>query len=456
MSAVEAVSAIEELKKPDDVADANVPAATTELADADTDAQAADAEAVNPAGSEADSGPEDAGEPAEAGASQSGAVDTATDHEVAGPPSAERTAPVARTVTPKPQPSPSFTAARPGERSATPTFSAARPATRTGGPAAPPSGYGPAQPKSGAAQYGAAESGAAKSGAAKSGAAQYGPAQYEAPQPGSAQYGANLYGGTSYAGPAAQQPSATAPYRDQSVQYTPGSGGGRAQRRPRPRWQIVLVVCAVLVAVAIGAGTAIVLGHHDAKATAGTPTDPAAPAKTPPMSVNALNHPSSVVPAGWQTDTLQPSAAKTNGGFTISTPPGWTKQSKGLGTYFRGPNDLLLEVDLTPHKYPNDMVREAERIEQGAEAKGSGFPDYRRLNLEPVTVRGTKGAFWKFTWSRNGQGATTDDILFVLPAGGGSQSYAVYLRGLSKDFNSEDLPLFDKILHTFQTIPPSR
>ena len=61
----------------------------------------------------------------------------------------------------------------------------------------------------------------------------------------------------------------------------------------------------------------------------------------------------------------------------------------------------------------------------------------------------------QFTWSLNGVGARTDDILFVLPTSDGSQSYAVYVRGLNSDWNSRDLPVFDEILRTFQTIPPS-
>jgi len=456
VSAVEAVSAIEELEKPDDIEDADVPLAASELVDAV--AQADDAEAVNAEAGDAEAGDAaepkvtsaaaDAGEPVEVGAKQSGAVETAVDQEAAGLQSAEHSGPVAHTATPKPKPTPSFTAARPGERGATPTFSAVPPATSTGGPAAkptaPPSGYGSVRP-----QYGAAESGAAR---------------YESAQPSSPQYGANLngaasyggtsYAGTSYGGPSAQQPPATAPYLDQSSQYTRGSGGGRAQRRLRPKWWIVVVIVAVLIAVAIGAGAAIALSHHGLAAAAGTPSAPAASAKTAFQTVNALNEPSSVIPAGWMTDTLPPSAGKTNGGFTISVPPGWTKQRQGLGTYFHGPNDMLLEVDLAPHKYPSDMLHEAQSIEQGAIASGR-FPDYRRAALVEVPVRGTKGAFWQFTWSLKGVAVRTDDILFVMPTKDGAQSYAVYIRGLNSGWGAKELPVFDQILRTFQTILPS-
>jgi hypothetical protein len=433
VSAVEAVSAIEPLKTHDDIGDADIPAAPDGLVAADE--AVADAELVSTGA------PVDTAEPAEAAVGESGPDKTVIDQESGGDRPAERPAPVARTATSKPKPSPSFTAAKPGERSATPTFSAARPGSATAGPAAQPAastaaatGHAAAKP-----QYGAP---------------QYGPAGYESARPGSPQYGASLYA-NSYGGPGSAQAGGTAPYLDQSSQYQLGTGGGRDQRRLRPRWRIIVVIFAVLVAVAIGAGAAIALGHHGSSATAGARTDSTAPTKTPYGSVNALNAPSAVVPAGWKTTALQPAAAKTNAGFTVSLPPGWTVQRKGLGTYFHGPSDMLLEIDLTAHKYPSDMVREAASVESGALATGR-FPDYHRAALTQVPVRGTKGAFWQFTWALNDvTPALTDDILFVMPTPDGAQSYAIYLRGRHTGWSSTYLPVFEKILSTFQTIPPT-
>jgi hypothetical protein len=462
VAAVEAVSAIEELEKPDGIEDADVPIPASELVDPVAqagedvagdaeagEAKAGDAEAGDAAEPEATGAPADASEPVQVGAKQSGAAETVVDEDGAGLRSAENAAPAAHTVTPKPKPkpSPSFTAARPGERGATPTFSAARPGTPTSRPAAPPAAPAakPAKPASG---YGSAQPG-------------YGAARYDASQPGSAQHGATPYGGTSYEGTSyggpsygGQQPGATAPYLDQSIEYTPGTGGGRAQRSLRPKSRIVWVIVAVLLAVAVGAGAAILLGHHAPATAAGTGSNPPASAKTRFLTVNALNKPSSAVPAGWTTATLQPSAGKTNAGFMISTPPGWTKQRQGLGTFFHGPNDMLLEVDLTPHKYPSDMVQEAKSIEQEDLASGK-FRNYLRAALVAVPIRGTKGAFWQFTWSLNGAAVRTDDILFVLPTSDGAQSYAVYVRGPNSGWGTKELPVFDKILSTFQTVPAS-
>ena len=242
----------------------------------------------------------------------------------------------------------------------------------------------------------------------------------------------------------------TTPYPDQSSQYTPGTGGGQARRRMRRGWRITLVIIAVLVAVAIGAGVALALGHHGPGTAAGK--NPTPPAHFD--SVDALNNPSSVVPAGWVTRTLKSSADHTTAGFTIDMPRGWTEQPVGDATYFYGPSHMFLDIDLTRHKYPDDMVQEAKNIEKGALEAGK-FPLYKLAYLQAVTVRGTKGAIWQFTWLLDGVRLRADDILFVMPTPAGAQSYGVYIRGPNSGWSAKYLPIFDEILRTFQTVPAS-
>ena len=57
---------------------------------------------------------------------------------------------------------------------------------------------------------------------------------------------------------------------------------------------------------------------------------------------------------------------------------------------------------------------------------GDAFSDYQRLQLLAVPVRGTRGAFWQFTWSLKDLRVRTDDILFVLP----TSAWQAALRGL--------------------------
>jgi hypothetical protein len=168
--------------------------------------------------------------------------------------------------------------------------------------------------------------------------------------------------------------------------------------------------------------------------------------------VNALNDPSTTVPAGSTARTVTPATYNTTAGFTVDVPAGWTEKPKGLGTFFYGPDDMMLEIDLSPHKYPGNMVQEAKHLEQQQARLGDAFRGYQRVYLQEVPIRGTHGAFWQFTWTYQGVKVRTDDILFVLPASAPNQSYAAYIRAPASGWSSKYLPIFDQILSTFQPV----
>jgi hypothetical protein len=417
VSAVDAVSAVEAPQPPADAADAE-----------DADAPAADAVA--------------SADRVEASAAQSGPDDSVTDPEPTRP-----------RQQPKPKPAPTFTAARPGERPAAPTFSAARPGQPGAAQRTPKGAHGSAQSsvaQSGLPSYWPAPQGPPSPGGQWSAAA---PAEGPMPHYGGPQYsgaaGAVPGGGGQYGGPSKQ-------YADLAAQYPPAPVGGDGQRRRGSRRWIILAICAVLVAAAIGAGTALALRHNNGASGPGTTAvvEGAAP-KTAFGSVNALNGRSTTVPTGWTAETVTPSAHNTTAGFTIDVPPGWTKKPKGLATYFYGRDDMVLDVDLSPHAHPGNMVQEADYLQQQQAVVGDAFPGYQRLQLLAVPVRGTHGAFWQFTWSLKGVRVRTDDILFVLPTSAGTQSYAVYLRAPDNGWNSSYLPIFEKILPTFEPVTTS-
>jgi hypothetical protein len=165
--------------------------------------------------------------------------------------------------------------------------------------------------------------------------------------------------------------------------------------------------------------------------------------------VRALDTPSTTLPPGFTPVTVSPSAAGTTAGFSIDVPSSWTETRDGLITKFNDDNgDRFLEVDLTAHTYPN-MVTEAEYVEKQQVAVDT-FPAYHRTALKAVPVRGTSGAFWQFTWDRNGVTTRTDDILFMAQTPDGQQSYAIYFRAPNSGWGSKFLPQFEKMLSTFQ------
>jgi hypothetical protein len=379
-----------------------------------------------------------------------------------------RSAPPPSIAQPKPAepkpvpPKPTFTAAKPGERAA-PSFSAAspvRPAPQ-GRPTPPRSAS--VSPPSSSERPGYGQGNAARGYQPPSlgSTTPYPPsgAQYRPPggQGGQLGHGAP---GAQYAGPVQAAP-------DLSRHYPPGAGGGYPKPgRQGPGRKILWGVVAVAIAAAIGIGTALALNHDNTSGNGnhGGSTGSTQPAAVPSvedtktgfLSIDALNTPSTALPGpAWTTQTVtRAQAGSTAAGFSIDVPPGWTeKQSgNGLATEFSGPGNKLLEVDLTQQS-TTDMLAAATQVRNASVSK---FPGYVQKSLEAEPVRHTQGAVWKFAWTPPGQQQNTvDDIFFAQATSGGVQDYTIYIRSPTSTFGTEGLPIFDKMLATFQTVPAS-
>jgi hypothetical protein len=207
-----------------------------------------------------------------------------------------------------------------------------------------------------------------------------------------------------------------------------------------------------VLAAAIGVAVALLTRQRPAN-TAHTGGGTTAASSDLPDSVKAIDNPLAGLPGGWSQQTVQPSQYGTAGGFRIGAPPGWIARQRSLATYLDAPDGVrYMDVDLTMHDRAN-MVGEAEYVERNAVAKGN-LPGYHRLSLRPVSIRGTAGAFWAFTWvTPSGVTMRAEDLLFELQTPAGPQSYAAYLTSPSAVFGKLDgLPLFDRILRTFQPL----
>ena len=224
---------------------------------------------------------------------------------------------------------------------------------------------------------------------------------------------------------------------------------GRRGRRRGRWWKIALVVLALLGAAA-GAATILLL-RHSPTSTAngrGTASQSASTsvAALPPASlqlVNAINMQAGSLPAGWTSLTHQASNGET-AGFKIAYPANWTESTTGHQTSLRNQSgSVSLIIDLTPHTYPNDMLAEATYIRQQSLAQGH-FPGYSGLGLARTPVRGTQGAYWKFTWQDNGVQQEVIDFVFVL----NGQSYALYFTAPASVWTPSH-PTFDEEAETF-------
>jgi hypothetical protein len=268
--------------------------------------------------------------------------------------------------------------------------------------------------------------------------------------------------GSGYPPPAGYAPAA---WSGQASQPPPAwSGAEYAPSRPPRRsgfgWKAAVVALAI-VGAAAGAGTVVLLhqGHSGSPQgqgqTTGTGTGSASgssSASLPPPTlqiIDAVNKPATgSLPSGF-TMTSQPAASNETAGFTIAVPPNWQKSTSGHQTYLTDPTDSNTNVliDLTPHTYP-DMLREAQYIERQSIPR---FPGYHRVGMAATPVRGTTGAWWKFTWNKKGVQQEALDLLFVLNTSAGPQSYALYVTAPESKFD-QMRPIFDEEAETFATL----
>jgi len=221
---------------------------------------------------------------------------------------------------------------------------------------------------------------------------------------------------------------------------------------------IALVLLAVLGAAA-GAAAIVLLRNN----TTSTPTGQGG--SSPPVSssgstgtlppstlqiVDAVNQHPGPLPAGWATVTHQATGTQI-AGFTIAAPTSWRQSTSGNQIYLTDPSaNANILIDLTPHTFPTDMVREAQYIRKQSLAQNR-FPGYSQLGLQATTIRGTPGAFWKFTWVDNGVSQEAIDLLFVLQTSAGAQSYALYMTAPESMWN-QMRPIFDEEVETFNPL----
>jgi eukaryotic-like serine/threonine-protein kinase len=356
-----------------------------------------------------------------------------------GPPMAQP--PAAQTAPTAPQPVQGGTPRYGQSPGSPPDFSSWYDSSRRSGAAAP--GSGSAWSGSPASQPGSGWPGAPP------GQAGYDQAGYD--QAGYDQAG---YDQAAWSGSASEQAAGSAPW----------SGAGyEPDRRPRSglRWKAAIVALAIIGAGA-GAATVVLLHQDHSGSPRGQTSSPGSAsgsasgstgATLPPASlqiVDAVNMPNTgPLPSGF-TAISQPAAANETAGFSIAAPTSWKESTSGYQTYLRDPaipNASIL-IDLTPHTYPNDMLREAEYIESQSIPH---FPGYQRVDLRAWTIRGTSGSFWKFTWNNQGVSQEALDLLFVLQTSAGPQSYALYMTAPTASFG-QLRSTFDEEVETFRPL----
>jgi serine/threonine protein kinase len=324
-----------------------------------------------------------------------------------------------------------------------------------------PAGYAPSGP-AGSAPSGSAGSAARPESGQGDFSSWYDPAPRPGASPGS---GSGRSGssvpqspapGSGYPAPAGYGPSG---WPGQSSQQAPGgtpwSGPEYAPPRHRSRrsglgWKAAVVALAIIGAGA-GAATVVLLHHSNSGSPQGgnssaPPTTSAGGTGStlpPALLTTAINQPLTGPPPAGYKNLTKAAAGKESAGFTINYPSDWTVVQKGTyQTWLYAPQSgVNMLVDLTPHTYPGDMVAEAQYIETQSIPH---FPGYQRIDLKALTIRGTPGSFWKFTWMDNGVKQEALDFLFIQ----NQQSYALYATAPASVWNKMQ-PVFDEEVRSF-------
>ena len=291
-----------------------------------------------------------------------------------------------------------------------------------------------AQPGSGSAWSGSAASAQPGSGSAY----QPQPQPQPRPQPGS---------GSAY------QPQ-PAPWSGSASQPPPGpapwSGGGyEPPRRQRSgAWWKIAIAALAIVGAGAGAATVVLLNQNHSGSPRGSTSAPPTATLPPPtlQIVDAINRPNTgPLPAGFTLHS-HPAAANETAGFSLAGPTNWKASTSGHQTYLRDPSvNANILIDLTPHTFPQDMLKEAVYIRNQSL---NSFPGYEQDGLAATLIRGTQGAYWKFTWMDAGVKQQAIDMVFVLPTSAGPQSYALYMTAPYSVF-AQLRPIFDEEVETF-------
>jgi eukaryotic-like serine/threonine-protein kinase len=271
---------------------------------------------------------------------------------------------------------------------------------------------------------------------------------------------------------AAQQPP-----RDVAAwpEAPPSSSGAGPSRRPSSgdagrRWLLVLIALAVIGA---GAGAVAVMllrhsGSSNGQGTTGTTqgttsgSSPTAGASSPadgagPGAYSALDIPRAIetpssgpFPSGFTSYTRQ-AGPGTTAGFSVAYPSSWNaaqSPSDAFETFIRDPAiNAFVIVDLTPHHFPNDMVREARYIKVRSASIHPGYAG----GIRQWPIRGAAGSYWAFTYDDSGIEQQVLDFLWVASTSAGNQSYAMYFTAPETSWN-QLRPVFATMAQSFQPV----
>jgi eukaryotic-like serine/threonine-protein kinase len=127
-------------------------------------------------------------------------------------------------------------------------------------------------------------------------------------------------------------------------------------------------------------------------------------------------------------------------GFSVAVPKDWQPERRGRAVYLRDPSSsAYLLVDQTNDPAP-DPVADWRTQERSVSRR---LPNYRLIRIDPVTVRGWRGADWEFTHGR------ATHVLNRNLITSSNQAYALYWSAPDRDWSSSEAE-FEAVTRSFQ------
>jgi hypothetical protein len=127
-------------------------------------------------------------------------------------------------------------------------------------------------------------------------------------------------------------------------------------------------------------------------------------------------------------------------GFSVAVPRDWRVERRGRAVYLRDPSSsayLLVDQTDRPAADPVADWRSQER------SVSRRLPNYRLIRIDPLTVRGWRGADWEFT-----HGNATHVLNRNLITGP-DQAYALYWSAPDRGWSRSEAR-FEQVTRSFQ------
>ncbi|RAY15665.1 serine/threonine protein kinase [Actinomadura craniellae] len=195
--------------------------------------------------------------------------------------------------------------------------------------------------------------------------------------------------------------------------------------RERTKTIAIVVIAGVLVVAAVLAGALILRGKRNAA------PDPPGYSGRPQEQVTVTvgtaggNTPTPKIPPGYTT--------RTEDGFAVAVPQGWTRQVQGQNIFYRAPDGSAL-LQVSTIAWTGTPTQQAQAFSAAQQGPQTRFPGYTQEGLAQLTYLGGDAADLQFSYVSEGVHQRAVDRFFRA----GGREYAIYYRTTAAAWSGDE------------------